>query len=746
MLSSLFLKSPRSRHTKPLIFSESFADDVKPHPVSIPPEENAFYNVFATFAQLATHKKRSGQSGSDLLKPKSKFTGVKVEKVEDEDFLFGGSQPASRSGPRKSEPGSSLADRMSSIQLNERSSSPNTPAARRKQPRKLESIPASTSYEPKPPSSLSSSNNQGNLPADAFNSTNPEKAVFELFSEHRSYDYQQLDTTLEYSDYKLMPHQAYGRKWMADQESDGRNGGIVADEMGLGKTLQALVRIKDDRISAIARGETVGPTLVVGPKSILLQWEEEIRRTFHFDERLICKIYHGANRYLDKTDIVLTTYGILNSDHESTEATKWTRRYGLFKHSWRRLILDEAHEIRNPGTKKAKAAFAVNAEYRWCLTGTPIQNKLYDLFSLFHLLGVKDFSEDQWFKRNIEAPGARSRNSIRPGAQRLLKIALGSTMLRRLKTDEVNGCPILSLPPLQITIWDCQFSPSEREFYDALEARMKDIIEELLNQLEQGDIRFYSTAWVLLLRLRQACLHPSLLIEQRLEQVADDVGSKERRQDVSNKDNRCLLCRNQTNSDKHKEECGRFIDMAKIFSRNQASTKIKITLDLLREIKTRPGNEKTIIFSQFTSMLNIIEPFLQRQGIRFARLDGTMDMNRRKQQLSDIREMPRVTVILVSLRTGGVGLNLTECNNVILFDLWWNPAVEEQAFARAHRMGQIRPVNVYKLVTENTVEERIMELQDRKKKLATETLDRDEIENLKKLSKKELLSLMACHL
>ncbi|KAJ3744141.1 P-loop containing nucleoside triphosphate hydrolase protein [Lentinula detonsa] len=621
---------------------------------------------------------------------------------------------------------------------------------------------------PKPPSSLSSSNNQGNLPADAFNSTNPEKAVFELFSEHRSYDYQQLDTTLEYSDYKLMPHQAYGRKWMADQESDGRNGGIVADEMGLGKTLQALVRIKDDRISAIARGGTVGPTLVVGPKSILLQWEEEIRRTFHFDERLICKIYHGANRSLadlDKTDIVLTTYGILNSDHESTEgmysyfdtrlllilmlnvnkATKWTRRYGLFRHSWRRLILDEAHEIRNPGTKKAKAAFAVNAEYRWCLTGTPIQNKLYDLFSLFHLLGVKDFSEDQWFKRNIEAPGARSRNSIRPGAQRLLKIALGSAMLRRLKTDEVNGCPILSLPPLQITVWNCQFSPSEREFYDALEARMKDIIEELLNQLEHGDIRFYSTAWVLLLRLRQACLHPSLLIEQRLEQVADDVGSKERRQDVSNKDNRCLLCRNQTNSDKHKEECGRFIDMAKIFSRNQASTKIKITLGLLREIKTRPGNEKTIIFSQFTSMLNIIEPFLQRQGIRFARLDGTMDMNRRKQQLSDIKEMPRVTVILVSLRTGGVGLNLTECNNVILFDLWWNPAVEEQAFARAHRMGQIRPVNVYKLVTENTVEERIMELQDRKKKLATETLDRDEIENLKKLSKKELLSLMACH-
>ncbi|KAJ4480026.1 P-loop containing nucleoside triphosphate hydrolase protein, partial [Lentinula aciculospora] len=133
-------------------------------------------------------------------------------------------------------------------------------------------------------------------------------------------------------------------------------------------------------------------------------------------------------------------------------------------------------------------------------------------------------------------------------------------------------------------------------------------------------------------------------------------------------------------------------------------------LDILREIKARPGNEKTIIFSQFTSMLDLLEPFLKGQNIHFSRLDGTMNMYKCKEELQAIKTEPNVTVILVSLMAGGTGLNLIECNNVILFDLWWNPAVEEQDFGRAHRMGQTRIVNVYKLVTTDTVERRIMEV------------------------------------
>ncbi|KAF8831953.1 hypothetical protein HHX47_DHR1001285 [Lentinula edodes] len=185
--------------------------------------------------------------------------------------------------------------------------------------------------------------------------------------------------------------------------------------------------------------------------------------------------------------------------------------------------------------------------------------------------------------------------------------------------------------------------------------------------------------------------------------------------------------------------------MAKRFSRAKPSTKIMIVLNILHEIKARPGNEKTIIFSQYTSVLNLIEPFLRKQGVHFSRLDGTMDIRKRKAGLNAIKNDANVTVILVSLMAGGTGLNLGECNNVVLLDLWWNPAVEEQAFARAHRLEQTRPINVYKLVAKDTIETRIMELQDNKKQLVLEALNGDEIEDMKQLSKDEISQILSRH-
>ncbi|KAJ3928230.1 MAG: SNF2 family N-terminal domain-containing protein [Lentinula lateritia] len=569
------------------------------------------------------------------------------------------------------------------------------------------------------------------------NSPKPGKNVYKLFNEPRSHDYQQFDTTLRYSDYQLKSHQAYAKQWMADQEINGRKGGIVADDMGLGKTLQMLVRIKEDNLGAMMRGETLGPTLIVGPKSVLLQWDEEIKRFFLPDERLTCLIYHGPNRdsrYISakQYDVVLTTYGVLSNEYKSTEASKWAVLHGLFKIVWHRLVLDEAHEIRNASTNKAQAAFAVNAEYKWCLTGTPLQNKISDLFPLFRLLRIKNFSDDQWFKSNIEMPITKNDQQ----AQKLLKVALGDTMLRRLKVDVVNGRPILELPELQIHIRNCDLSPLEREFYNALEARMQTVLECLSNQLDQGTIHNHNTTtWVLLLRLRQ--------VDQKVEHAAEEVGAKEKCAYILEKDNICPLCRNKNETSAHKKACMRYIQMAKHFSRTQPSTKITILLNILQEIKARPGNEKTIIFSQFTSMLNLIELFLQRQDICFSRFDGTMDVNKRKEKLNAIKTDPSVTVILVSLMAGGTGLNFTECNNVVLFDLWWNPAVEEQAFARAHRMGQTKPVNIYKLVSKDTIEMRVIELQAKKKQLAIEILDRNEIENMKELSKDEISRLLA---
>ncbi|KAJ4465801.1 P-loop containing nucleoside triphosphate hydrolase protein, partial [Lentinula edodes] len=403
----------------------------------------------------------------------------------------------------------------------------------------------------------------------------------------------------------------------------------------------------------------------------------------------------------------------------------------LFRISWRRLVLDEAHEIRNASTRKAQAAFAIKAKYRWCLTGTPLQNRISDLYSLFHLLRIDKFSDIQWFRENIELP-ITDRNKFAPRAHKLLKVALGQIMLRRMKTDNVNGHPILELSALRVQIWPCELSAPEREFYCALEARMQSVLESLAKKLERGSIRTHNISWVFLLRLRQACVHPSLIEIQTLRTEKKDEHSK------------CPLCSMplDDSTTSHKEACVRIIEMAKRFSRAKPSTKIMIVLNILHEIKARPGNEKTIIFSQYTSVLNLIEPFLRKQGVHFSRLDGTMDIRKRKAGLNAIKNDANVTVILVSLMAGGTGLNLGECNNVVLLDLWWNPAVEEQAFARAHRLEQTRPINVYKLVAKDTIETRIMELQDNKKQLVLEALNGDEIEDMKQLSKDEISQIL----
>ncbi|KAJ3885065.1 SNF2 family N-terminal domain-containing protein [Lentinula edodes] len=532
----------------------------------------------------------------------------------------------------------------------------------------------------------------------------PNNDVFKWFNERRSYTYNHLDTTLMYSDFKLELHQALALEWMADNEVKG-NGGIVADDMGLGKTIQMLAHIKNDRMRATA----VGPTLIVVPKSILLQWDEEIRRFFLPDKGLTCLIYYGPKResrytqkFLQQTNVVLTTYGTLSKDHEHTE--------------------DEAHEIRHVHTKKAKAAFAVDAKYRWCLTGTPLQNSVHDLFSLFHFLRVENFSEDEWFRAHVTSPMTRN-DPHALQASKLLKVILGNIMLRRLKTDEVNGRPILELPKLNTQVWDCDLSTPEQALYDALETRMLEIVDDLSIQLEKGgDVRIHSPAWVLLLRLRQD-LEPAYILHYwRVTKYS--------------------LMRKRHVSTAQKEACARCIEMANHFSGTQPSTKITTVLRILQDIKARPGNEKTIIFSQFTSMLDLIEPFLQRQDIGFSRLDGTMETSKRSKQLKTIKTDPKVTVILLSLMAAGSGLNLIECNNVIVIDLWWNPAVEEQAVARVHRLGQTKTVNVYKLVTKNTVETRIMDLQSKKKDLATQTLHGDAMKNMEQLSNDEIYQMI----
>ncbi|KIK51852.1 hypothetical protein GYMLUDRAFT_251701 [Collybiopsis luxurians FD-317 M1] len=325
--------------------------------------------------------------------------------------------------------------------------------------------------------------------------------VSSVFERCSHWIYSDANTLLIYTDVTLKPHQGFARTWMQHRERYYSRGGIIADEMGLGKTLQMLVHVIDCRLQGHAEGKSVEPTLIVGTKSILLQWEEEIKQLFCSTPiRLTYILHHGSNRdqkrlaVLGKADIVVTTYGVIMADYERTEVKKW--RHGVFQIQWHRVVLDEAHEIRNVQTKKAQAAFSLHASYKWCLTGTPIHNTVSDLQSLFQFIGIESFADALWFRKNISLPISKG-GSEGLKAHQLLKVALGKTMLRRLKSDSVNGRPILDLPQITIRIVDCILSQPERNLYKALEAQTAAV---------DGSANVAVT-WVHLLRLRQGKPH-----------------------------------------------------------------------------------------------------------------------------------------------------------------------------------------------------------------------------------------------
>ncbi|KPV74347.1 uncharacterized protein RHOBADRAFT_54186 [Rhodotorula graminis WP1] len=640
----------------------------------------------------------------------------------------------------------------------------------------------------------------------------------------------------------LLPHQEIGVRWLVERETGKKRGGILGDDMGLGKTIQLIALMlanPSDRVKPKAK-----TTLIVCPVALMDQWKSEIAT--HTDGRLRVLVHHGASRTtegrkLAKYDVVITSYPTLSNewldpnpkkaakkgkgaaadDDDLDELGKLGKRgsrveYGaLFDldHGFYRVILDEAHQIKNRTTKMQKACVALDTHFRWCLTGTPLQNEVMDLFSLFEFLGrrvVSPLHEVGEFKAKIQKPMNGKRTKL---ALARLGIILKAVMLRRRKTDQVDGRPLLALPSREIFEIKGPFLDArEAEFYEKIEEKMRAAMEKF----KTADLmKNYTQVLVKLLRMRQACNHPSLVLKNATDleglelktdkpvaaptpsgsssSTGDDpddlssmLGSMSLAPAAERAGAACAICSKSIGKSRTaagESTCSRCeIDMAD-FAGMRSSTKVRRTLEILEGVRResreasriasqRSGGEsdedddsfddnahvvkqgkgkarevplgpkKTIIFSQFTSMFDLLEPFLEKAGHRFVKYTGVMNQRERAVALDAIRNDPRCTVILVSLKCGAVGLNLTVCSRVILLDLWWNPAIEQQAFDRAHRYGQKDDVKIYKLVIDGTVEDRILTLQQQKAALAKAALDGEgEMGKAQKLGLEDILYL-----
>ncbi|MBN2798060.1 MAG: DEAD/DEAH box helicase [Deltaproteobacteria bacterium] len=462
----------------------------------------------------------------------------------------------------------------------------------------------------------------------------------------------------------LRPYQREGLSWLQTLGSVGL-GACLADDMGLGKTIQL--------IAYLLTRQGNGPALVVCPASVLGNWQRELRT---FAPSLRALRYHGLQRELadvDQLDVVLTTYSLMARDVEL-----------LAEVSWDTLTLDEAQSIKNADSKRADAARKLTARHRIALSGTPVENRLDELWALFDFLIPGLLGSRGTFQRTYAIPIERFADDL---VATQLKAAVGPFLLRRKKTDE----GILSdLPDKREAALYCELSPEQEALYQS-------VTEEALSDIE-GDSGSQRSQRVLtmLTRLKQVCNHPAQLLK-------DGDLSPER------------------------------------------SGKLVRVLDLIGQIAER--GERAILFTQYRVMGDMLQQVLAQQlGLDIPFLHGGTPLPERDAMVHTFQEgRLAAPVLLISLRAGGTGLNLTRATHVIHYDRWWNPAVEDQATDRAHRIGQTRELEVHKLVTLGTLEERIADLLDAKRSLADRVMTGGEhwLAELDDASLRQLVSLSA---
>lgn len=658
-------------------------------------------------------------------------------------------------------------------------------------------------------------------------------------------------------------------------------GGILADEMGLGKTIEmlSLVHANSYKPTDEARNELSGApsdpssvvpapytTLVVAPTSLLAQWESEALKSAKPGATRVL-VYYGAEQSSNLRNIcstanggsaprvIVTSYGVVLSEfRQQTSQPSFSTgvQGGLYSVEFFRIILDEAHMIKNRRSKSARSCYELNAIHRWVLTGTPIVNRLEDLFSLVRFLKVEPWNNFSFWKTFITVP-FESKDYAR--ALNVVQTVLEPLVLRRTKTMKTpEGEPLVPLPPRNIVLEEVDLSIEEREVYDFIYTRAKRTFND---NVEAGTLlKSYTTIFAQILRLRQSCCHPVLTRNKAIvadeEEAATVANAKNGLQDdmdlqdlinrfttvtesgvstegqgsgtkfttyalrqiQSESSGECPICSEEPMIDpavtacwhsackkcledyiRHQTDrnlpprcfsCRAPVSSKDIFEvikhQSPNSTPAEDDVDsnappsssltiprislrrinplspsthtsakihsLLNHLSRVPPNTKSVVFSQFTSFLDLIEPQLTRAGIHHVRLDGSMPQKARAEVLAkftktelydqeDIEEediqnahanaqkhkassesSANPSVLLISLRAGGVGLNLTAASNVFMMDPWWSFAVEAQAIDRVHRMGQMRDVNVTRFVVKDSIEERMLRVQDRKMNIA----------------------------
>ena len=464
---------------------------------------------------------------------------------------------------------------------------------------------------------------------------------------------------------KLRPYQWHGVAWMQDL-FQRKFAGILADEMGLGKTLQILTWINWRK----KQGGTMPPVLVICPSSLVFNWMEEANRWTPGLRTLPLEGSHRAKHFkeIGSHDLVITSYALIRRDADQYR-----------QHVFEAVILDEAQHIKNRATQNAQSVKSIKANHRLVLTGTPMENSVMDLWSIFDFLMPGYLGSARDFKDRYETP-ITQQNTL-PVLDRL-KRRIGPFLLRRTKT-EVRP----DLPERIEQVTYCDLSKEQRSIYQQVMERGRAKLLEIAGQKQaSGKARMMVLSSIL--RMRQICCDARLLDIEK---------------------------------DKLKEP----------------SSKLDLFTELLDE--ALDGGHRILVFSQFVKMLSILRETLEAREVDYCYLDGGTTQRGKVVQRFQNSQIP---VFLISLKAGGTGLNLTGADTVVHFDPWWNPAIEAQATARAHRIGQTQTVTSYKLVARDTIEEKILALQQRKQTQLSAMLESGKIDGMDGLSWDEIESLL----